>query len=158
MAEAERDGLEPLTTSWNDGLPFPQPFDMRGTDDYSAWMCLQDAVDFWQDAGGPAIAERAVGLLDKAAAVVSSALPAVDAPVPATPAPCLRLVPLPDGVATTLEDADALYQRLSGLGVEVQVTPYDGRGHLRLSAAVYNEIDDYERLAELLPAALRADA
>ncbi len=158
VAEAERDGLEPLTTSWNDGLPFPQPFDMRGTDDYSAWMCLQDAVDFWEDAGGDAIAERAVGLLDKAAAVVASALPAVDAPVPATPAPCLRLVPLPDGVATTLEDADALYRRLSGLGVEVQVTPYDGRGHLRLSAAVYNEIDDYERLAELLPAALRADA
>jgi isopenicillin-N epimerase len=157
VAEPERDGLDPLTTSWNDGLPFPQPFDMRGTDDYSAWMCLQDAVDFWEDAGGDAIAARAVGLLDKAAAVVASALPAVDAPVPATPAPCLRLVPLPDGVATTLEDADALYQRLSALGVEVQVTPYDGRGHLRLSAAVYNEIDDYERLAELLPAAIRAD-
>jgi isopenicillin-N epimerase len=86
--------------------------------------------------------------------VVAAALPAVDAPVPATPAPCLRLVPLPDGVATSLESADELYRRLSALGVEVQVTPYDGRGHLRLSAAVYNEIADYERLAEVLPTAL----
>jgi isopenicillin-N epimerase len=158
VAAPERDGLEPLTTSWNDGLPFPQPFDMRGTDDYSAWMCLQVAVDFWTEAGGAAIAGRAARLLDEAAGVVAAALPAVDAPLPATPAPCRRLVPLPDGVATTLEDADALYQRLSARGVEVQVTPYGGRGHLRLSAAVYNEIGDYERLAELLPAALRADA
>jgi isopenicillin-N epimerase len=154
VAGPERGGLDPLTTSWNDGLPFPQPFDMRGTDDYSAWMCLRTAVDFWAEAGGPAIAERAVGLLDKAAAVVSGVLPEVDAPVPATPAPCLRLVPLPDGVAATLEDADGLYRRLSALGVEAQVTPYDGRGYLRLSAAVYNEIGDYERLAEVLPTAL----
>lgn len=157
VAEPERDALDPLTTSWNDGLPFPQPFDMRGTDDYSAWMCLQDAVDFWVDAGGPALAERAVGLLDKGAAVVSAALPAVDAPVPATPAPCLRMVPLPDGVAGRLGDADVLYRRLSARGVETQVTPYAGRGYLRLSAAPYNEIDDYERLAEILPAAIRAD-
>jgi isopenicillin-N epimerase len=157
VAEPEREALEPLTTSWNDGLPFPQPFDMRGTDDYSAWMCLQAAVDFWEDAGGPEIAERAVGLLDKAAAVVASALPAVDAPVPAAPAPCLRLVPLPDGVAATLETADGLYGRLSARGVEAQVTSYDGRGYVRLSAAVYNEIDDYERLASVLPEVLRAD-
>lgn len=157
VAEPERAALDPLTTSWNDGLPFPQPFDMRGTDDYSAWMCLQDAVGFWADAGGPALAERAVGLLDKGAAVVSAALPAADAPVPATPAPCLRMVPLPDGVAGTLDDADVLYRRLSAHGVEAQVTPYAGRGYLRLSAAPYNEIDDYERLAEILPAAIRDD-
>lgn len=157
VAGPERELLEPLTTSWNDGLPFPQPFDMRGTDDYSAWMCLQDAVDFWADAGGPAIADRSSALLDKASAVVSSALPDVDAPVPATPAPCLRLVPLPDGVAATDEDADGVYRRISARGVEVQVTSFDGRGYLRLSAAVYNELDDYERLAEVLPAALRAD-
>jgi isopenicillin-N epimerase len=120
-------------------------------------MCLQDAVDFWADAGGPAIADRASALLDKASAVVSSALPEVGAPVPATPAPCLRLVPLPDGVAGTAEDADAVYRRISARGVEVQVTSYAGRGYLRLSAAVYNELDDYERLAEVLPAALPAD-
>lgn len=152
--EAERAGLTPLTTSWNHGMDFPWPFDTYGTDDYSAWFSLEAAVDFWADAGGPAIADRASALLDKAAAVVAGALPPVDAPVPASPAPCLRLVPLPDGVAATAESAADLYQRLSELGVEAQVTPYDGRGHLRLSAAVYNELADYERLAEVLPTAL----
>jgi isopenicillin-N epimerase len=63
-------------------------------------------------------------------------------------------VPLPDGAATTTEAAAGLYERLSAVGVEAQVTAYDGQGYLRLSAAVYNELADYERLAEVLPAAL----
>jgi isopenicillin-N epimerase len=57
-------------------------------------------------------------------------------------------------VATTPESASELYERLSAVGVEAQVTAYGGRGHLRLSAAVYNELADYERLAEVLPGAL----
>ena len=86
--------------------------------------------------------------------MVAGALPEADVRLPVHPAPALRLVGLPDGVATTLEDADVLYRRLSGLGLEVQVTPYDGRGWIRLSGAVYNRPADYERLAEVLPAAL----
>ena len=151
VAEAEREGIEPLTTSWNHGTAYPWPFDTYGTDDYSAWFSLGAAVDFWHDAGGPAIAERAVALLDKGAAAVRSALPEVDVPLPHAGAPCLRLVPLPAGVAATPESAAALYERLSALGVEAQVVAYGGRGHVRLSAAVYNEVADYERLAEVLP-------
>jgi isopenicillin-N epimerase len=155
VAEPEREAIAPLTTSWNDGLPFPQPFDMHGTDDYSGRMVLGDAVAFWEAAGGLGIGDRAVELLDKAVPTVAGALPAVDAPLPAVPSPCLRLVPLPDGVAASVGDADGLYQRISALGVEVQVVAFGGRGYLRLSAAVYNELGDYERLAEVLPGALR---
>jgi isopenicillin-N epimerase len=154
VAEPERAAIAPLTTSWNAGQPFPEPFDMHGTDDYSGRLVLADAVAFWQAAGGLEIAERAVDLLDKAVPVVAGALPPVDAPLPVVPAPCLRLVALPDGVAASAEDADGLYRRLSALGVEVQVVPFGGRGYLRLSAAVYNEPGDYERLAAALPDAL----
>ena len=156
VTEAERDTTEPLTTSWNHGLPFPLPFDTHGTDDYTGWFTLGAAVEFWRDAGGLGIAERAVELLDKGAAEVASALPEVEAATPPTPSPCLRLVGLPDGVGATLDDADALYLRLSALGVEAQVIPYDGRGWIRLSGAVYNVPADYERLAEVLPTALRS--
>ena len=154
VTDSERHGIAPLTTSWNSGLAFPQPFDMHGTDDYSGRMVLGEAVAFWESAGGLGIGDRAVDLLDKAVPLVAGSLPAVDAPLPAVPAPCLRLVPLPDGVAATAEDADALYHRLGARGVEVQVVAFDGRGYLRLSAAVYNEPGDYERLAAVLPVAL----
>ena len=154
VTEPERAGIAPLTTSWNAGLPFPAPFDMHGTDDYSGRLVLGDAVAFWEAAGGLGIADRAVDLLDKAVPVVAGVLPPVEAPLPAVPSPCLRLVPLPDGVAATAEDADALYHRLSARGVEVQAVAFDGRGYLRLSAAVYNELGDYEQLAAVLPDAL----
>ncbi len=154
VAEAERPGLQPLTTSWNHGMAFPWPFDTYGTDDYSAWFTLEAAVGFWAEAGGHAIADRASTLLDKGAAAVAGSLPPVDAPVPASAAPCLRLVPLPEGVATTTEAAAEVYERLSASGVEAQVTAYGGQGYIRLSGAVYNELADYERLAAVLPTVL----
>ncbi len=149
-APAERDRLRPLTTSWNAGLPFPLPFDTHGTDDYSGWLSLDAAVAFWREAGGRLISERSRRMLDDAAAMLTGVL-GTSAPVPVDPAPCLRLVPLPAGVACDEEAADALYQRLSAAGVEVQVVAYDGQGYVRLSGAVYNEPADYARLAELLP-------
>lgn len=155
-AEEERDRLVPLTTSWNHGQPFPLPFDATGTDDFSGWFALEAAAEFWRAAGGLEIAERGRGLLADGAAVVDAALaatglPRTDVRLPARSAPCLRLVALPDGVASDETAADRLYAALSSLRVEAQVTSYDGRGWVRLSGAVYNEPADYERLAEVLP-------
>jgi isopenicillin-N epimerase len=156
VAEEERAGIEPLTTSWNHGQPFPLPFDMHGTDDYSAWFTLADAIAFWREAGGLDIGERAAAMLDTGAKVVGDAVGAPTVAVPLTPAPCLRLVPLPAGVATTEDDADRLYEALSARRVEAQVVAYDGRGWIRLSGAVYNEPADYERLADVLPDVIRS--
>jgi isopenicillin-N epimerase len=156
VAEEERAGLEPLTTSWNHGQPFPLPFDMHGTDDYSAWFTLADAIAFWHEAGGLGIGERAAGMLDTGAKVVGDAVGAPTVAVTLTPAPCLRLVPLPDGVATTEHDADRLYEALSARRVEAQVVAYADRGWIRLSGAVYNEPADYERLADVLRDAIAA--
>jgi isopenicillin-N epimerase len=64
------------------------------------------------------------------------------------------MLALPDGVAATLESADAVYQAMSEQQVEAQVLAHGGRGWIRLSAAAYNEPADYERLAEVLPGVL----
>jgi isopenicillin-N epimerase len=156
-----RESCLPLITSWAHGEPFPGPFDMRGTDDYSAWLSLGVALDFWESAGGPAIAERASTLLDEASGLVTKALADagydVGNPSGGThPAPQLRLLALPDGVAAPGDAADDLYERLSGAGVEAQVLWHAGRGWLRLSAAPYNELEDYARLADALVSALVA--
>ncbi|MGZ4460877.1 MAG: aminotransferase class V-fold PLP-dependent enzyme [Nocardioidaceae bacterium] len=155
VAEAERDGLDPLTTSWNHGQDFPLPFDTHGTDDYSAWFALEAAVDFWREAGGFGLAERARGLLEVGAGLIAAAA-GTAADVVADPSPCMRLVPLPRGVADTEASADRLYEALSARRIEAQVLAYDGRGWIRLSGAAYNEPADYERLAAELPHVLGA--
>ena len=148
---AQRGELYPLATGAADDTPFPLPFDHTGTDDATGWYCLADAIAFWNECGGPEIAVRGRALLDAGAPIVAAAMPGVEAAIPLDPAPCMQLVPLPDGVATTGSDADAVYERLSQRGFEVQVVAYAGRGYLRLSAAVYNELADYERLGKALP-------
>ncbi|WP_152186615.1 aminotransferase class V-fold PLP-dependent enzyme [Segeticoccus rhizosphaerae] len=157
VAPARRESCLPLTTSWAHGEPFPGPFDMRGTDDYSAWLSLPAALDFWESAGGPVMAQRATTLLDDAAVLVTKAFAeagyAVTSPSGGShPAPQLRLLALPDGVAATGDAADELYERLSAASVEAQVLWHAGRGWLRLSAAPYNDLEDYARLAEALVA------
>ena len=154
-SEAERGALQPITTSWNDGQPFPWPFDTAGTDDSSSWFALEAALAFWRDAGGPAIAERSRTMLDDAAVVVADVIgPRPDVALPVNGSPCMRLVALPVGVAETEEDADRLYEALGAELVEAQVVAYDGQGWLRLSCAPYNLQEDYQRLADVLPKVL----
>jgi isopenicillin-N epimerase len=69
----------------------------------------------------------------------------------------MRVVPLPAGLATNSAEAIALRAYLADkLATEVQVSSWNGRGLLRLSAQVYNRADEYDRFAERLPAALSA--
>jgi isopenicillin-N epimerase len=160
VAEPERDGVEPVTTSWNHGMSFPLPFDTHGTDDYSNWLSLEAAIEFWRDAGGYGIGDRARSMLDVAvpvveAAIASTGLPVTDARPPLTPSPCMRMVALPDGIGDTEERSDAIYEALSAHKLETQPVACGGRGWIRLSGAVYNEAADYERLADVLPDVLR---
>jgi isopenicillin-N epimerase len=64
------------------------------------------------------------------------------------PEVAMRLVPLPDGIATDPAGALDLRTRIEqSLATEVAVSCWRGRGYLRLSAQVYNLAEEYERLA-----------
>ncbi|GAA2036154.1 aminotransferase class V-fold PLP-dependent enzyme [Terrabacter terrae] len=149
-----RESLRPLVTSWSHGLAYPERFDLQGTVDHSAWLAVPEGIAAWEALGGWEQVERNAELLVHGAEVVRSALGTPD-PLGGIPsAPCLRLVALPAGVATTTESADALWQQLYGAGFVVPPVAFGGRGYLRLAAAPYNDEDDYRRLAEALPAVL----
>ena len=67
----------------------------------------------------------------------------------------MRILPLPAGLATTVPEAHALRQHIADkLAAETAINAWGGRGWLRLSAQVYNRAEEYERLAERLPALL----
>jgi hypothetical protein len=54
-------------------------------------------------------------------------------------------------------DSEALHHRLAHRdGIEVPVFPWGGQRILRISAQVYNELSDSERLAQALEPALRS--
>jgi isopenicillin-N epimerase len=68
----------------------------------------------------------------------------------------MRIVPLPEGVAETVPEAQKLSQRIADeLATVVAVNARGGRGYLRLSGQVYNRADEYHRLADRLPPLLR---
>jgi selenocysteine lyase/cysteine desulfurase len=61
------------------------------------------------------------------------------------PGVSMATVPLPKSPIESKEQARALQGELADRGVEAVVTPWTG-GALRLSAHVYNQLADYERL------------
>jgi isopenicillin-N epimerase len=117
---------------------------------------VPDGLAAWHDLGGWQQVACNAELLVRGAALVRDAL-GTAAPHGGLPsAPCLHLVALPDGLASTTEDAEALWQRLYAAGFVVPPVAFDGRGYLRLAAAPYNDEDDYRRLAQALPDVLGA--
>ena len=154
VAPEHRDAMRPLVTSWSHGLPFPERFDLQGTVDHSSWVAVPDGLAAWAALGGWEQVRCNADLLLRGAELVRDAL-GTGGPHGGIPsAPCLRLVALPDGVATTTEDAEALWQRLYAVGLVVPPVAFEGRGYVRLAAAPYNDEDDYARLAAVLPGLL----
>ena len=154
VAGEHRDAIRPLVTSWSHGRPFPERFDLQGTVDHSAWLAVPDGLAAWARLGGWETVRRNADLLLRGADHVRSALGTPDPHGGIPAAPCLRLVALPHGVGATPEDAEALWQRSYAAGFVVPPVAFGGRGYLRLAAAVYNDEDDYVRLADALPALL----
>jgi isopenicillin-N epimerase len=68
----------------------------------------------------------------------------------------MRLVALPEGVATTPEDAQRLWRELYAARFVVPPVSFEGRGFLRLAAQAYNDLEDYARLATTLKEVLGA--
>lgn len=154
VAAEHREAMRPLVTSWSHGLPYPERFDLQGTVDHSSWVAVPDGLAAWRELGGWEQVGRNAELLVRGAEHVRSALGTEHRKGGTPSAPCLRLVALPDGVATTTEAAEQLWQRLYAVGFVVPPIAFEGRGYLRLAAAPYNDESDYERLAAALPAVL----
>lgn len=142
--------VSPPVLSWQLEDGYAASFDYPGTWDYAGWLAVPDGLAYWRSLGGWDAVAR---LADLAAGGQKTVADAIGVPLdrlPAAPAPAMRLVPLPDGVISCPEQADALYEALSRQRVEVAAVSFGGAGYLRIAAAPYNVPGDYDRLAGTL--------
>jgi isopenicillin-N epimerase len=127
--------------------------DWTGTYDPSAVLALPRALEVLEAShprglAGRRDANRALAL--EARALLAAALE-VEPPAPVDMLAAMVALPLPDG------DAERLYERLfTEHAIEVPIVPFPSapRRLVRVSAQVYSRLEDYARLAEVLPAEL----
>ena len=157
-APAWRERIRPLIVSSRHADGFPGSVEHRGTLDYTPWLAAPIGVYALRTLGEAAVQAHNAALAGYGQRVVGAALGLAGEELPApSPGLAMAVVRLPVGVATDPAAAVALRQLITDeIGAEVAVNPWRGRALLRLSAQVYNRAEEYERLAEGLPALLRA--
>ena len=161
---ARRQSVPPAVVSWGDPLGFPAAFDTPGTMDASGWLAAPTSLELLAALGFADRRQQLGSLLDAGADRIAAAVGGAVVDV-ATPAPTMRLVTLPSGLVTDDLTGFVLGEYLAERSSsEIQVASWRSRGFLRLSAHLYNTIDDYTvtaaRYSELfsdpeLPARLR---
>jgi isopenicillin-N epimerase len=147
VAPAWRNRLHPGTISHGYGKGLAAEFDWIGTRDPGAWLSLPDALAFGKRYGWRAIRAHNDALCARAAAALVSAY-GTRTIGPASMRAHLAAVALPlDGPADEARGLalyDALFARHR---VRAPVMAFDGRMWVRVSAQIYNDIGQYERLA-----------
>lgn len=149
-----RIGLRPIAISHGanatrtDRSRFHLEFDWTGTFDPTAWLCAAESIRYMAsivDGGWPEIMRRNRQLALRARDLLCAHL-RIEKPAPDEMIGSMAALPVPDGDFNELQDA------LFAQNVEVPVMPWPQypKRLLRVSAQLYNTIDDYERLASAL--------
>jgi len=155
-------GIRPVVISHGanatrtDRSRFHLEFDWPGTFDPSACLSVPTALQFMAslvDGGWPEVMRRNHELALRARDLLCHRL-GIEAPAPDEMLGSMAAVPLPDGkpyVPTLYGDPlqDALFYE-HNIEVPLHAWPHQPKRVLRVSAQLYNTIDDYEKLADAL--------
>lgn len=167
VASNRRIGIRPVVISHgansarNDRSRFHLEFDWPGTLDPTAWLSVPEALRFMGEAvagGWPEVMRRNRELALRARDLLCQRL-SIANPAPDDMLGSMAAMPLPDGAAYVapslygdpLQDA-LLFEH----SIEVPIVPWPQQPKrlLRISAQLYNTIDDYAKLADALDALL----
>lgn len=166
--------IRPLAISHGANSPrrdrsrFRAEFDWTGTADPSAYLAVPDAIRFGEEllpGGWAALRARNHALAVAGRDLLCAALD-IEAPAPDAMLGSMASVPLPlerrAGAVQGIDlYGDPVHDHLASLGMQVMVTPWPQRPEngpwrrlVRISAAAYNDLDQFERLAGALPSAI----
>lgn len=139
--------LHPPVISWGLDQGMLAEFDWVGTRDPTPWLAAPDGLAFMEEFGVAAMHAHNHALVLEAARMLSERW---GTPFESDPAMIgtMASVPLPERLGGDEATADALRDALWFEDrIEVHMARRDGRLWARLSAQIYNELADYERLA-----------
>jgi isopenicillin-N epimerase len=143
--------LMPNVLSWDICRPFPSNFAWNGTRDPSNWLAVPAAFDFMDRFGESAVREHNHRLIYDAVAVLAD-MWGFRVTTPDVMTAAMTLVPVPDGLPYP-----ATEQGRNRLEVDLRnkhnivVNPafaHDGQIWLRITAQIYNAVEDYKKLGE----------
>jgi isopenicillin-N epimerase len=146
--------LHPVTISHGWGKGYLEEFDWTGTRDPSAYLATGVAIDFHVRLGGEALMARNIALAAEATSLLARRLNTEPGATGAM-AGSMGMVKLPLSGPASPERSMALRARLLAAGTDAPTHVQAGAIWLRLSAAAYNDIEDYERLAEIVARVVR---
>jgi isopenicillin-N epimerase len=142
-----REEILSLVVSWSEPDGYPSSFDMVGTDDLSAWLATPESLRTLGSLGWDRVRAHNEALVGWAQSRVAEILGLPSGDLRHDPGLSMALLRLPPGTADSIEQAWKLRDQLAELGIETATGCWNGCGTLRLSAQVYNQPSDYERLA-----------
>jgi isopenicillin-N epimerase len=151
--------IRPLTISHGTNSPrtdksrFQLEFDWTGTDDPTAYMCVPEAIAFMGSllpGGWTELMQQNHQLVLQGRHLLCEAL-RVQPPCPEEMIGSMAVVPMP----ATLENHDFMSvhdELFDKFGIQVQVMPWQEKPRLlvRISAQIYNTLEQYEYLAKVL--------
>jgi len=141
-------GLHSLVVSH--GTRWREAFHWQGTRDPSAWLAVTEALSFVDELGVAAVQEHNRSLAEQAGCLLALAW-GLDLPVPAAMRAAMCTLPAPGVNEGTPRAARALHDALwREHRIEVPVFGFAGRCWIRISAQVYNDLAQYQRLADAL--------
>ena len=142
--------MTPLAPSWDFEAGFPKSFFSQGTDDYSSYLATPHAIRFCESIGVEKLDAHNREVLGDAATMLQNhwgTEPVVPVEISS---PWMRLVQLPLKKQLSKPECDALTLKISQeLKIETVIVPPGDATYVRLSAFIYNEPADYEKLKQV---------
>lgn len=152
-------GLHPPVISHGYGKGFAAEFDWTGTRDFSSWLAVTAALDFFRELGPARVRAYNHRLVIEAANRIAEAW---NTPLDGPPElhGSMMAIRLP-GPLQRFEGSRLMYEILARHRIVVAIVPIGGALWARISAQVYNRPQDYERLlsaAKIIQASRSTDA
>jgi isopenicillin-N epimerase len=145
-----QEGLHPTVISHGFGKGFQAEFGWTGTRDPSAWLAVPAAIAFYKGIGDGAVRRHNQDLARRAADLLIARLGTGPASPPSMRG-AMATIELPTNLPGEVEAGRALNARIwEKHRIEVPIFAFAGKLWVRISAQVYNELAEYEALADAL--------